>query len=93
MPEYFAKALGDASKPLKVGVDASLLPVATHGELQRVLEAAGHSLVALQTRNPLDAAWESRPALPSGACVMHPGSYAGQSIEDKLAKLRADMQA
>jgi Xaa-Pro aminopeptidase len=59
--------------------------------LTRACEAAGASLVAVAD-NPIDAAWNDRPAPPLGAVVLHDLRYAGEEAKAKLARLRAELQ-
>jgi Xaa-Pro aminopeptidase len=59
--------------------------------LTRACEAAGGSLIAVAD-NPIDAAWNDRPAPPAGAVVLHDLRYAGEEAKAKLARLRAELQ-
>src|SRR6202050_1804480 len=53
--------------------------------------AAGASLVAVAD-NPIDAVWTDRPAPPLGPVVLHDLRYAGEDTQQKLARIRSDMQ-
>src|SRR5580704_9622079 len=59
--------------------------------LTRACEAAGGSLIAVAD-NPIDAAWNDRPAPPLGAVVLHDLRYAGEEAKAKLARLRAELR-
>jgi len=94
----FAEWLADA---LPAGARVGLDPWCHTSEgvrsLRRVLEAAGKSLVPLGAAdggNLVDVAWgDARPAMPGGALRAHPARWAGSTVAEKLASLRAQMSA
>src|SRR5580693_7094953 len=59
--------------------------------LAKACETAGASLVAVDD-NPIDAGWNDRPRPPLGAVVLHDLRYAGETVEAKLAGVRADIE-
>jgi Xaa-Pro aminopeptidase len=64
--------------------------------LKRTLEQAGKVVVPLGATtgdgNLVDVAWgEAKPALPSAPLRAHPARWAGSTVADKLASLRAQM--
>lgn len=64
-------------------------------EIQRAktqLEAHGIRLKAV-TRNPIDTVWgKTRPAPPASSVEVHPAALAGDSAEDKLARIQDDLK-
>ena len=59
--------------------------------LVKACAAAGASLVPA-TDNPIDAIWTDRPPPPCGAVVLHDLRYAGESAQDKLARVRGAIE-
>jgi len=60
--------------------------------LERAAAKAGGSLRALP-ENPIDACWAGRPKPPAGRVVAHPEALAGEAAADKLARVRAALEA
>ncbi|GJE28534.1 aminopeptidase P family protein [Methylobacterium organophilum] len=56
--------------------------------LERAAAKAGGSLKPLDA-NLVDAVWAGRPKPPGGPVVSHPAEIAGESVADKLARVRA----
>lgn len=56
--------------------------------LERAAAKAG-AVIRAVAANPVDAVWTDRPAAPSGAVAAHPAELAGETTEDKLARIRA----
>ena len=62
-------------------------------KLKEKLEGAGKSLVPLLGGNLVDAIWgQSRPAPPDTRLRVHRLEFAGVSVADKLAALRAKLE-
>ena len=59
--------------------------------LVKACAAAGASLVPAAD-NPIDAIWTGRPPPPCGAVVLHDLRYAGESAQDKLARVRGAVE-
>ena len=58
-------------------------------ELQQGLQEAGKHLVPLTEGNPVDAVWGGkRPAPPKAQLRVHAGQHAGESVPDKLQRMR-----
>jgi len=72
----------------RIGYDPWLM---SEDSLARFREA-GLSLVALAT-NPVDAAWDDRPAAPLAPAEPYDETYAGRSSEDKRAQIAAALRA
>ena len=61
-------------------------------DLQRGLEDAGRQLVPLTDSNPVDIVWQDRPAAPQAPIRVHPAQHAGESVPEKLARMRQELQ-
>jgi len=61
-------------------------------ESLRAYTDAGLMLVSLAA-NPVDAAWQDRPAPPRSPCVPHPLRYAGRNAAEKQAEIAAALRA
>ncbi|MDF1873920.1 aminopeptidase P family protein [Vannielia sp.] len=88
-------SLGDwlveaAPEGARIGFDPWLHTVKETAALEQKLEAAGLALVALRA-NPVDAIWQDRPPEPAAPIVAHPIEFAGESSEEKRARLAADL--
>jgi Xaa-Pro aminopeptidase len=59
--------------------------------LVKACAAAGASLVPAAD-NPIDAIWTDRPPPPCGAVVLHDLRYAGESAQEKLARVRGAIE-
>ncbi|HRP29545.1 MAG TPA: aminopeptidase P family N-terminal domain-containing protein, partial [Burkholderiaceae bacterium] len=74
-----------------VAVDAKVIGLASAQKLRAALDAKG---VSLRTDIDLFAeVWADRPTLPAAPVYEHEAPYATQTRADKLAQLRAAMQA
>ena len=60
--------------------------------LRAAVEKAGGTLKALEA-NPIDLAWNDRPAQPQAPVVPHPEQYAGESAASKRARIGEDIAA
>ena len=70
----------------QLGYDPWLHTAAGVKSLQTACDAAGASLVAVET-NPLDAVWSDQPPPPLARIVPHDGGYAGEPSADKRARI------
>lgn len=62
-------------------------------QLTEKLRDSGKSLVPILEGNLVDKVWGAdRPAPPKAPLRIHKMEHAGQSVQDKLIKLRKDMQ-
>jgi len=75
----------------KLGCSPWLHTVDGAERLAKACTAAGASLVPVAD-NPIDAIWTDRPPPPLGAVVLHELKYAGEDAQQKLARLRAELQ-
>ncbi len=75
----------------KLGYSPWLHTVDGAERLAKACAAAGASLVAVAD-NPIDAVWTDRPAPPLGTVVLHNLRYAGEDSQQKLVRVRSEMQ-
>ncbi len=78
-------SLGD-----RLGFDPWLHTSAAAERLAKACEKAGAELVAVDS-NPVDVVWTDRPAPPLGPVKIHPAQLAGESENDKLTRIRAEI--
>ena len=65
------------------------MQISSARDLQRGLEDAGKHLVPLTEGNPVDAVWGAeRPAPPQAQLRVHASQHAGESVPDKLQRMR-----
>jgi Xaa-Pro aminopeptidase len=74
----------------KLGYDPWLHTIAAAEKLAKSAEAAGASLVAIDS-NPIDAIWSDRPAPPLGPVVLHDRRFAGEDASAKLARVAGEI--
>ncbi len=73
-----------------IGYDPRLHSPETLERLTAAAKAAGATLRPVSA-NPLDQAWQDRPAQPCAPVVAHPVDYAGESSEAKRARIGAGL--
>ena len=71
-----------------IGYDPRLHSPETLERLAAAAKAAGATLKPVSA-NPLDQAWQDRPAQPCAPVVAHPVAYAGETSEAKRARIGA----
>ena len=70
-----------------VGIDGMVNSVDTVETLTAELRAEGG--ITLRTNlDPLQVIWKDRPAIPEDKAVVHPLEYAGESVDEKLGRIR-----
>ncbi|MCI4645600.1 MAG: aminopeptidase P family protein [Hyphomonadaceae bacterium] len=74
-----------------IGYDPRLMSPNALSAFQRAAKKAGATLKSLDL-NPVDAAWEDRPAQPMAKIVPHPLERAGARHEDKRAEIGAALR-
>ncbi|RLE19624.1 MAG: aminopeptidase P family protein [Acidobacteria bacterium] len=75
----------------RVGVDARLF---TSGEFSAMAETwamSGIGLISL-SENLVDLIWADRPDVPSEPVRVHPVEFSGESVADKLEKIRRELK-
>lgn len=89
IPQFLASALPAGSA---VAVDPFLHSLDAADALECALRDVGSTLVPLLAPNPVDVVWGTdRPAEPAGRVRSHHLRYAGESVPDKLARVRQQM--
>eukprot|EP00123_Amoebidium_parasiticum_P020934 comp5890_c0_seq2/m.1748 comp5890_c0_seq2/g.1748 ORF comp5890_c0_seq2/g.1748 comp5890_c0_seq2/m.1748 type:complete len:655 (-) comp5890_c0_seq2:260-2224(-) len=83
--EWLLKVLPPNSR---VGVDPFLTPYDRYSSISNLLANNGHTLVPVEP-NPVDDVWVDRPPLPTSKAFAQPLKYAGRSMTEKLAAVRA----
>ena len=87
--EWLVAHLSPASAP-RVAVNAEMYSVNGYRALKAELEEGGLSLVSIDLISPL---WtEGRPAIPTSLLYEYSETYAGESVESKLARVRQAMK-
>ncbi len=76
----------------KIGYDPRLHSPSALKALGDAILLAGGELVALD-QNPIDAAWDDRPAEPVTPVIIQPEKYAGESHESKRKRIGEDIAA
>lgn len=70
-----------------VGIDGMVNSIGTVEALADELRAEGG--ITLRTNfDPLKVIWKDRPAIPSDMAIVHPQKYAGESAQNKIARIR-----
>lgn len=75
-----------AKKGSVIGYDPKLHSPDTLDRFKRAAEKAGAELVPVDT-NPIDRAWENRPAAPSATLSVQPMEFAGETHADKRKRV------
>ncbi|WP_084397867.1 aminopeptidase P family protein [Henriciella aquimarina] len=85
-PGPFGWLAKQALKSKTLGYDPKLMTPNDLATLEESAKKAGVSLKAVET-NPIDAAWEDRPAEPMAKVVPQATKYAGEDAGEKRAKI------
>jgi Xaa-Pro aminopeptidase len=83
-PAVWLKA--EAPSGAKIGYDPRLVPPDVLARLKESAAQAGVELVAVGV-NPIDQAWQDRPAEPSAEMVPHPETFSGESSASKRSRI------
>lgn len=75
-------------KGARLGFDPWLQTVDGHERFVRACQRAGGEFVAVDS-NPVDTVWRGRPPAPLAPVLPHPVEFAGESSEDKRARIAA----
>jgi len=75
----------------RLGYDPWLHTVEDAERLGKASASAGVTLVAIEP-DLIDAIWRDRPAPPLGPVTLHDVRFAGERAEDKLARIRAEIE-
>jgi Xaa-Pro aminopeptidase len=74
-----------------VGVDPAVVPLEAAESLERKLDAHGIKVRYLR-RNLVDQLWQDRPERSKAPIRIHQTKYAGETVANKLERLRAEMK-
>ena len=88
-PEIHEWLADNLPEDAAVGVDPFNHTIASGRTLLSHLEKKGKSLVSLPT-NPVDVVWSDQPALPLDTLRIHPANWAGETVSEKLTRMRAE---
>ncbi len=89
IPEWIARELR-ADDPTEVGVDGMCLPLAEAESLKADLKRI--SGITVRTNlDILDRIWTDRPLVPPNHIELHPLEYAGETVTDKLSRIRHEL--
>ncbi len=83
-PAVWLKA--EAPTGAKIGYDPRLVPPDALARLKESAAQAGVELVAVGV-NPIDQAWQDRPAEPRAEIVPHPETFSGESSASKRSRI------
>ncbi|KAK9805604.1 hypothetical protein WJX72_007339 [[Myrmecia] bisecta] len=90
IPNWLADAVPEGGR---VGIDPFLHTVDSARKLQTKLEAAGRHLIPLLEGNLVDHIWgPERPGAPQAPIRVHKLEHAGESVADKLKRMRKQME-
>lgn len=87
-PDGWLKA--NAPRGARIGYDPRLHAPDALTRLEDGARAAGAELVAVDA-NPIDAAWQDRPAAPSASVLPHPESFSGEDHASKRRRVARDI--
>lgn len=75
-----------------VGIDPNVFSNSAYSRLRKRLLPAGIQIKSI-LENPVDGLWTDRPPSPSGPAVPHPEEFSGESLFDRLCRVRAKTKA
>jgi Xaa-Pro aminopeptidase len=75
----------------KLGYDPWLFTAQTAERLSKACDSAGAILVPVES-DPIDKIWTDRPSPPLGPVVLHDLRYAGEGVQEKLARIRGELE-
>jgi Xaa-Pro aminopeptidase len=74
----------------KVGIDPALLTFSGAKKMQSEFSLSNISMKSIE-ENLVDMVWDDQPTLPLETVAVWPDKYAGESVEQKLGKIREHM--
>jgi Xaa-Pro aminopeptidase len=74
----------------KVGIDPTTFSFDQMQSLKKGLEQAGLQVVFTE-ENLIDSVWDDQPGLPDAPIKVHTLKFAGETVESKLERIRAEM--
>ena len=73
-----------------VGIDGQVFALSNARNLQDSLNEKGIKLKSIT--DPFEKIWDNRPTIPQSPVFILPLNYAGESCQEKIARIRAKMQ-
>ncbi|KAH9849039.1 Creatinase/aminopeptidase [Lenzites betulinus] len=86
--DFLSKNLGTH---YRIGVDPTLIAASDAEGIVKALEPKNSELVSLE-HNLVDAVWSDRPPRPANKVFSLDVKFSGQSLQDKLANVREELQ-
>jgi len=94
--EWLAQAASAARQPdggpVRIGFDPWLHTPDGIARLRDACAKVGAEVVAIDGENPIDRAWQDRPAAPSSPVMRHPLEFAGESAEAKRQRIALSLR-
>ncbi len=88
VPDWQDWLVKNLAKGSRVGLNGSLFSIDQYTALEKTLTQAGLQLITVD-QDPIDGVWgHDRPELPSTPVRIHPQTFAGESVDEKLGRLR-----
>ena len=78
-------------KDARLGYDAWLHTTEQVEKLRKACVTAGAELIPVDV-NPIDALWRNRPTPPAGPVALRDIKFAGESAQEKLKRIRAELK-
>jgi Xaa-Pro aminopeptidase len=75
----------------RLGYDPWLHTVEGAERIRKGCTRAGAAFIAIEP-NPIDEIWSDRPAPPLGAVTLHDRRFAGETAQDKCARITAELK-
>ncbi|KAI9592579.1 peptidase M24, structural domain-containing protein, partial [Syncephalis fuscata] len=91
VPNWQEYLLKMASSGARVGMDPTLITAPDARSLQDSLESVGAQFATI-TENLIDVIWDDRPERPHHPAFVLPIKYTGQTMADKIHKLRDELK-
>lgn len=85
--EWLSEVLQNESVSTELGIDGMCCSASMVGELIDNMRKNGGFTVRTNF-DPMQRIWENRPSIPANAVEIQPIEYAGEAIQDKMARVR-----
>jgi len=89
-PDMFSWIKDELNKNDTVGIDPELLSYNTVSALKSLLKNKDIEIKSIE-ENLVDIIWEDKPEFPMGKIKVHDMKYSGESVENKLNRIRKEM--
>ncbi len=91
VPSFTDWLLASLKPKDSVGVDPMLFSRNAYAKLSQKLTPSGISVRCVE-ENLVDMIWDDRPPPPSNPAVPHPFVFSGESVQDRLDRIRREME-